>query len=234
MIYQLFYLLNFGLIISGFLVFSQKSADRRFALTLLRAILFLPLLSAEYFYFFFNFNINTVPLLLFSEGAFVLLWFCLAHRLHAASSTSRLKPYRLAIFEMIASCMLILAVGYNLLLKPSHVSTDYTNNDLSFSFNNPIVLFTVLQLIVMLIMVLRLEEFWKPLPLVRRWSFKYIVFGCSLVSGSYCMIASSRFLSQHFPADYLPLVAVLFLFAFACMLYAYVRQDIFRLKMLVS
>lgn len=233
MILILFYLLNICLILSGFLVFQQHSSDRRFALTLLRAILFFPLLAAEYLYFFIHFNAQTVPLIIFSEGAFVLLWFCLAHRLYIASSLKYFRPYRLAVFEMLAGLMLIGASIYSLFL-PHPTYGDYARNDLSYSFNNPIILFSVFQLIVMLLMILRLEQFWKPLPLVRRWSFKYIVFGCSLVSFAYVAIASSRFLEKRFLPDYLPLVSVILLFVFTSMIYAYARHDLFRLKMLVS
>ncbi len=232
MMIKIFYILNVFLMFSGFLVFFQKSPDCRFTLTLLRSILFFPLLSAQYVYFFFNSNDETLSLILFSEAIFMLLWFCMGHRLHIASSSSYFKPYRLAIFEMTINVLLLISLGFSLVNSTPFLG--FESSSLLFSFGNSIVLFTVFQLLVMLNMILRLEEFWKPLPLVRRWSFKYIVLGCSMVSFTYCIIGASRFLSLQFMPDYLLLTGVILLFAFASMLYAYIRHDLSDLEMIVS
>jgi len=227
-----FYLLNFGLFLSGLFTLRLKNANQVFSLTLLRTIILLPILSVEYIYFIIYFQSESFPLIFFSENLFALIWLSLSYQFYIVRAKATYKPIRFVFPELVVGIILVLITVY----YQFYSSTDLlikTNIDLTFLFISPISFFSVIQIAIMLVMIFHIEQFWKPLPLTIRWSYKYFAVGCVLVSLAFCLSFSQRFLYLRIVPDYLFLLSIVLLLAFICISFSVVRHRLLSRKIYI-
>jgi hypothetical protein len=170
----LFYVSNLLLLLSSLLVFRLKSVEQRFSLSLVQALLCLPILAAEYIYLAYHLEPPVVPLLLISESVFALLWFGMAYRLGRVTVTPAPES-RLSLFVQVFIGTVVTAlVGYCLIYPPAIRISD---QNLVFNLNGSVYFYAIFLLISVLAMAWRLERFWRTLEPARRWEYKFLVEG---------------------------------------------------------
>ena len=110
-----FYLINLALLLSALVGFRMRSSERQFSLSLLRALFGLPLLSGAYIYFAYDVRrYELVPLVLFSELVFALIWFFWAHRLYQATIKTTPESRWFPLLEVCMGGVILWAVWYAL------------------------------------------------------------------------------------------------------------------------
>ena len=231
MIIHLFYALNLLLLFSCLLVFRLKTGERRFSLSLVQALLGLLLLAGEYIYLAYHPEPYVVPVVLFSESVFALIWFNMAHRLRratvATAHESRLSSY----IEIFIGTVVVGLACYCLACRPV---VQVANEILTFDLYGPVYFYSIFILIAMLFGAWRLEQFWRALTPAHRWEYKFLIVGSFLVCGTLCWATSFRLTYLRFIPDHLFLLAALLLLAWSLMVYAVARHRLLNRKMFVS
>jgi putative PEP-CTERM system histidine kinase len=231
MVISLFYTLNLLLLFSCLLVFRLKTGERRFSLSLVQALLCLPLLAGEYIYLAYHLGPYVVPAVLFSESVFALIWFNMAHRLHratvATTTESRLSSY----IEISIWTVVVGLACYCLACRPV---VQVADEILTFDPYGPVYFYSIFILIATLFAAWRLEEFWRALTSAHRWEYKFLVVGSFLVCGALGWAASYRLTYLCLVPDHLFLLSALLLLAWSLMFYAVARHRLLNRKMFVS
>ncbi|MEE4354195.1 MAG: XrtA/PEP-CTERM system histidine kinase PrsK [Desulfatiglans sp.] len=223
--------LNLLLLISSFLLFRLKTNDRRLSLSLVQVLLALPLLAGEYLFLAYHLEPPTLPLLLFSEGVFVLLWSYMLFRLCLATMTT--------VQESIVSICVQILIGAALLgfaayCLSSGIPAEISNVGLVYNQYGLIYIFAFVLLIAVLMAVWRLEKFWRALEKTRRWEYKFLMVGSCLVSGALVWATSYRITYLALIPNHLLLLAALLFIAWIFILYAVSRHRLLNRKMFVS
>ena len=159
MLIHLFYTLNLLLLLSCLLVFRLKQGERRFSLSLVQALLGLPLLAGEYIYNAYHLESRAVPLLLFSESAFAFIWFYMAYRLDRITNATAFESRRFFFIQIFIGAAVVALAGYYLVYPPE---IRILGNILVFDLYGPVYFGAIFLLISMLVMAWRLENFWLP------------------------------------------------------------------------
>jgi|GEM_PF-994835 len=231
MLTHLFYALNLLLILSCFLAFRLKNRERRFSLSLVQSLIGLPLLAGQYFYLSYHPDAQAVPLLLFSENTFALIWFYLAHRISRATITttqeSRLSPFT----QIFIGTVVIALAGYFLISSPYSRVTDQT---LIFAHCGLVFFCAIFLLTSILASAWRLEQFWRTLGPARRWEYKFLVIGGYLVCGALGWATSYRLTYLRLIPNHFLLLAFLLLIAWFFVFYAVARHKLLNRKMFIS
>jgi len=226
-----FYLINLALLSSGLLGFRMRSSERQFSLSLLRALFGLPILSGVYIYFAYDMQSELVPLVLFSEMVFALIWFFWAHRLYQATIKTAPESRWFSVLEVFMGGVILWAVWYALSSPEFLLAVDgaFIIPSLGVGFFSAIFI-----LVANLYMAWRLEGFWRGLSSVQRWEHKYLVIGCYLVCGLNVWSTSYRLTYLGLVADHFLLLAPMLLLAWCLIIYAVARHRLLNRKIFVS
>jgi hypothetical protein len=228
---HLFYALNLLLLLSSLLLLRLKTAERRLSLSLVQALLYSPLLAGEYIYLYYHLEPQSVPLILFSESAFAVLWFYAAHRLCRVTVATDPESNLSCSIQILAGAAAIGLGAYCLVRQPDIRIADEI---LCFEPYGLVHLCALFLLLSVLAAAWRLEEFWRTLAPVRRWEYKFLVVGGYLVCGALGWATSYRLTYLRLVPDHFFLLAVLLLFAWFLMCYAVARHRLLNRKMFVS
>jgi putative PEP-CTERM system histidine kinase len=231
MIVYTFYVLNLLLLLSCVLALRLGADEQRLSLSLVQVLLGLLLLAGEYAYLFFHLETDVVPMVLFSESAFALLWFIMAHRLSRMSETMA-QESRLIILTQCIGALVLAVAGFCGICRP--VMQTFDGYLLSTHYYGPVYFYSIVLLISMLAAAWRLEVFWRSLASSRRWEYKFLVVGAYLVCGALGWAASYRLTYQRFISDHFLLLALLLLLAWLLMCYAVGRHRLLNRKMFIS
>ncbi len=231
MLIHIFYTLNLLLLFSCLLIFRLKTGERRVSLSVVQALLGLPLLAGEYLYLTYYQEQRIVLLLLFSESVFALVWFYMAHRLCRETVTTAIES-RLSLFIQIFIGIVVAApAGYCLICRPAIQISD---ERLIFDHYGLVYFCAIFLLVSMLGSAWHLEEFWRTLDKARRWEYKFLVVGGYLICGALGWAASYRITYLRLIPNHFLLLAVLLLLAWFLMCYAVARHRLLNRKMFIS
>lgn len=231
MLIPFFYILNVLILLSGLLALKKGSGERNFSLSLIQALLILPLIAIEYLYVASHWESRVIQLILFSDTVFIIIWFSLALRLGLATRSFNDDFRRHFLTEVLLGATLLLMTGY-FLLNSSLV--ELTETSLDFRIYGFVYFLTVLILIGALYAAWRLEQFWRPLSSARRWEYKFLVVGCYLVCGALAWSSSYRLTYLTILPEHLRLLAILLFFGWAMMSYAVFHYRLLNRKIFVS
>jgi len=231
MLIHLFYALNLLLLLSGLLAFRLASGERRFSLSLIQVLLGLPLLAGEYGALADHLEGEPLHVVLFSEYVFALLWFNMAFRLRratvAAASESRLH----VLLEILIGALLTVVAGYFLIFRSAAENTGAT---LAFPAYGPAYFLAIFILLTCFYGAWHLEQFWRGLNPAGRWEYKALVIGSFLVCAALAWAGSYRLTFLAIVPSHLQLLSVLFLLAWALMVYGVARHRLLNRKVFIS
>ena len=110
---QIFYALEFLLLLSCAIAPRLRSSERRVSLSLLQIQAALPLLAAQYFYAAHNIWAPDIYLLLFyTESLFMLFWLTMAIRFSMATEENRPESPLIIIAQLVTGAALTGLVLY--------------------------------------------------------------------------------------------------------------------------
>jgi len=231
MLIPLFYTLNLLLLLSGLLASRLASGERRFSLSLIQVLLGLPLLAGEYGALAPHLEGQAVHVLLFSEYVFALLWFFMTFRLRRATLATANESRLHSFLEILIGALLTGMAGYFLIFRPL---TEKPDAILVFPTYGPVYFLAVFILLSGFYGAWRLEQFWRGLNPARRWEYKTLVVGSFLVCGALAWASSYRLTFLDIVPKHLHLLAVLFLLAWALMVYGVARHRLLNRKIFIS
>jgi len=268
----LFLALNCVLLLSGLITLHLGSGDRQFSLALVRVLVGLPLLAAQYFYIahYFQtyiapdlqtptwllfkpeilpltpqlnmvyFQEKLIPLILFSETVFALLWFGIAYQLHNTLTTQSSQPRCPGLtrlcrqIEIWGGLPLIGILFWHHFDAFDQIETLIRTDAVVFPPYSPFFFTDLLLLLAMLFMAWRLENFWRCLGSKQRWEYKYFVIGGFLVCGALAWATSYRFMYHQLAMRHLWLLAAALMFGWALMVYATAHHRLLNRKIYIS
>ena len=231
MLIHFFYLLNILFFLIGLFGLRLNSGDRLFSLALIQVLLGLPLLAGEYFYLGYHLDATAVPVVLFSEVIFSLIWFSMARRLRAATAGTGDESRRHFLIEISAGTGVMAGAGY--FYSCCHVPR-ISDAVLIFHMYAPAYFSAVFILLTVLYAAWRLEQFWRALNTARRWEYKFLIVGSYLVCGTLAWGASYRLTYLTLAPRHLLLMAMLLLFGWTLTAYAVVHHRLLNRKIFVS
>lgn len=226
----LLYALNLCVLLSGLWAFRLSSSGTKFSLSLIQVMACLPLLAAQYFYMADNLQPQMMPLILFSENIFALIWAVTAYRLYDRSAADISLSRRLSFLGIVIGIAIAgIAVHsfFNRSVSDGKGSLFFQKYDIYFYCG-------IFLLLSMLVMVWRLEHFWRGLSPVNRWEYKFLVVGSFLVCGALTWAISYRITYFRFDSDHFLLLSALLMFSWFLIIYAVVRHRLLNRKLFVS
>jgi hypothetical protein len=231
MVINLFYLLNLSLLLTSLLALRRRQRQQQFSISLIITLAALPLLAAEYIWFSCHFYPSMVRLIFFSEGMVALSWSYMASRLRRATVETTREPVYFSLLWVICGGALLAVAVFIRAASPAMPGTD---DSLVFPLYGVIYLGSVVLLLSMLFMAWCLESFWRSLPPVGRWQYKYLVIESYLVCGSLGWAASYRLIFLRLVPQHVQLLALLLVLAWVLMGYATLRHRLLKRKIFVS
>jgi putative PEP-CTERM system histidine kinase len=225
------YIINFILLVSCLLIFLFRSGERQFTLSLVRALVGLPLLAGEYFYLAYNFEPNAAHVVLFSEGVFALIWIFMAQRLSRTNIEKVAEPRSFSLAEIAAGAILGGLAAYSLINPPLIFLSQYF---LFFDHYGMVYCHALFVLATMVFMAWRMEGFWRGLSTVHRWEYKFLVVGSYLVCGAMIWAASYRVAYLRLIPDHFILLGVLLSIGWGLMIYAVAAHRLLNRKIFIS
>jgi putative PEP-CTERM system histidine kinase len=231
MLIPLFYTLNTLLLLSGLLVFRPATGERRFSLSLIQVLLGLPLLAGEYGTLAPHLEGQAVHLVLFSEYVFALLWFFMAFRLRRVTVAAANASHLHFFLEILIATLLTGTAVYFLVFGPVAERSDAI---LVFPDYGPVYFLAIFSLLAGFYAAWRLEAFWRGLDVARRREYKTLVVGSFLACGAMVWAASYRLTFLDIVPEHLRLLAVLFLLAWALMVYGVTGYRLLNRKIYIS
>jgi len=230
MVIILFYILNFILLVSCLFVFRFKSAERRFTLSLVRALAGLPLLIGEYFYLAYEFEPNAAHVVIFSECVFAIIWIFMAQRISRTNIEEADEP-KLSLAEIAAGATLGVLTTYSLINPPViFLSQEF----LVFDHYGTLYFYALFLLTSMVFMAWRMEGFWRGLSSVHRWEYKFLVVGSYLICGTMVWAASYRVAYLRLISDQFILLGILLSIGWGSMIYAVFAHRLLNRKIFIS
>ncbi|MDY6973046.1 MAG: XrtA/PEP-CTERM system histidine kinase PrsK [Thermodesulfobacteriota bacterium] len=229
---QILCALNLLLLLSCLLIFQLKSDERRLSLSLVQALLSLPLLAGVYILIAYHMTSPAVHLLLFSESVFGLIWFYMAHRLCRSTVTAVQESSRSFFIQISVGIAVLGLAAYFLVSRPA--IWILSDNSLAFDLYGPVFFCALFLLISVLAAAWRFERFWRMLEPVHRWEYKFLVVGSYLVCGAFGWATSYRLTYQRLVSNHFSLLAALMLIAWLLISYAMVRHRLLNRRMFIS
>ena len=231
MITQIFYILNFLLLFSCVFILFLKSNKQLYSFSLIQILFCVPLLSGVYFYFAYNMVTDAVPLLVFSENIFALIWFYAIYRISRSARTEgREHLYSLFIQLFIGLILLIFAGYYSFFYIPARVS----DTVFGFGYYGVIYCTTFILLLSIFAAAWNVEKLWHSIESIHRWGYKFFIIGSYLICGSVGWMASYRITYQKFIPNHFYLLAILLFTGWVFILYSVVRYRLLNRKMFIS
>lgn len=231
MVLFVFYGLNCLLLLSGLLVFSMPSENRRFSLGIGQFIIALPLLAAEYLYLRYNLELAVVRLVFFSEIVFALVWVSMS--LYLSRAVNRDQTVSPASYFIEYSIGIIIAVVSFFLLEGGEVVGVFDDR-LAFYLYNPLFFVCTLLLLGMLFGGYRLEEFYRGLAASQRREFNFYLMGSCIVGGTLIWSVSYRLTYLFLNPKHLTLLSILLFISWLLVLYAVVHHRLLSKKTFIS
>lgn len=226
-----YYILNGVLLASAFLGFRLKGNEKRFSVWLLRALMMIPLLAAEYFCMVHFPDPALVGILGFSECLFALIWMGAAFWMHqAAESIREAKGLVIGIEILVGFGLLILTVFYSIWPNAALGADGAIHFQRGYLFLGS----HLFLLVSMVFMAWRLETFWRILTPAQRWGYKFLVAGSYLVCGALGWAVSYRLTYHTMAKDHVHLLGWLLLISWTMMMYAVARHRLLNRKLFIS
>ncbi len=226
----LFYIADMVLLLSGLLVFRLRNSDSKFSLSLVQIMFCLPIMAAQYFLMADNLQHQTIPLILFSENIFSLIWCITAYRLYYTANKNIL-PSRCFPILGIALGIAVVAITVFSFFKGN---ITYGKDGIFFSKYSIYFYSGIFLLLSIFLMVWSLEHFWRGLSPVNRWEYKFFVIGAYLVCGALTWKVSHRLIYLSLNSDHFLLLSALVLFGWILITYAVARHRLLNRKLFVS
>ncbi len=232
MLNHFFYGMNLSLVLACLLGLRLAGGERRVSLSLLQVLLLLPLLVGEYLHLSSLLEPSAITLLFFSENVAALLLFSLAWRL-SRSTTSPAPEPAWVIPLQVATGLLFFALSCY--CRSCQADIRFAGVDQVVAGHYGPLYYHALALLVMVLAAAwRLEIFWRSLPPVHRWEYKYLLVGAVLLCGSLGWAASYRLTYQRLVLPHLLLLAVLVFAAWLFVLYATAHHRLLNRKLFIS
>lgn len=228
---ELFYILNLILLGSCVINFRVHTVGRQFTVSLIRAFTGLLLLMGGISYFYYDFEPKTAFVVIFSEAVLSLIWLFWALRLHGEKVATEGRWRLLPRMEISAAFILAVLGGY-FILRPFPIFLERSR--LVFPLYGPVYFYALFTLGAMLYMAWRMEGFWRGLPAVYRWEYKFLVVGSYMICGTMVLAASYRVTYLRIVADHLILLGIILLIGWGLMVYAAFRHRLLNRMMFVS
>ena len=226
-----FYIINFVLLASCLLIFLFRSGERQFTLSLVRALIGLPILAGEYIYLAYNFELQAAQAVLFSEAIFSLIWIFMAQRLSRANIENISESWMFSAAEILAGGILGALAAY-FLINPLDL---FLGRDLmSFDHYGMVYFHGLFLLASMVFMAWRMEGFWRGLASVHRWEYKFLTVGSYLICGIMIWAASYRIAYLRFFPDHFTLLGAVIFISWGLMVYAVARHRLLNRKIFIS
>ena len=219
------------LLFSCFIPFFLKSNKQLYSFSLIQILLNLPILAGVYFYCARHMVPQNLPLLLFSENIFALIWLYAAHRISRSIITT-VQESRFSFFiQICAGTIALLAAVYSFFY---HSVSRESINILLFDNYGIVYFCTLFLLLSILSAAWNMEKLWWALTPARRWEYKFLLIGFSLICGSIVWSTSYRLTYERFISTHFTLLAILILIAWSFILYAIVRHRLLNRKIFIS
>ncbi|GBC61909.1 PEP-CTERM system histidine kinase PrsK [Desulfonema ishimotonii] len=231
MLIYFFYLFNIFLLFSDFRAIRLEGRERRFYLSLVCALLALPLLAGEYFYLTTSLRPEMIPLIFFSESVFAVIWLSASYWLNQVATAQLFSVRRFFVFKVTGSLGAgLIAVCANI-YHPGIIG----KNGMMISPDCPVMFATnMLVMVSVVVMAWNLEIFWRRLSPKQRWEYKFLVAGCFLTCGTYGWAISYRMTYYRLNREHLHLLSALLVFACGLAFYAMIRHRLLNRKFFIS
>lgn len=219
------------LVLSCLAAFWIKNRERLVTLSLLQALVALPLLAGVYLVFSGQKSEpQMVQALLFWEGLFGVVWVGLAFRLGRVSGPDS-APRGFAIVQCMVGAFFITMLAYSQALVPA---VEWTEMGLAVTHYGQAYFYALFMLLAVLFSAWQMESFWRTLEPARRWAYKFLVIGGFMVCAALGWASSYRLTYGLLVADHFHLLAVLLVVAWAFMGYAVARHKLLNRKIFIS
>ena len=233
MLINLFVLLNFSLLAGSFFAIRMLEVNRKFSLAIVQALLFLPLLTAEYLSIILEFipAPEGVAVFFVSQSLFLVIWSTAAYRMRETVFSGYLESSALLKSLHVAVVVLILAVALFQVVRPGF---SIIQDEIRISQFGSLYLASLLCIVVMLFMAWQLEAFWRQLPKSRSREYELLVVGGMIVSVVQGGVASYLVTYLEVTKDILFLQAAFLLVAWILLLIGVLRYRLLSRKLFVS
>lgn len=227
----LIYALNFALLSSCLLDPWCRSAEQRFSIGIVRALLAILLLGLVQLYFSTTVPASLVAPLFFSENvlAFILLLLMLNLQPVMVPAAEGARLYRAGPWAVAGGGLII---GGIWIFHPPVFQITATT--LTFPHFGQLFVSSLFVLASVLIMAWRLEILWRSLDRQTRLPYKYLVLGFFLIIGSLGWSTSFRLTYLRLNSDHLMLLAILLLLAWLLSLYAVADSRLLNRRIFIS
>ena len=227
----LIYALNFGLLISCIADLWCRTAEQRFSVGIIRALLAIPLLAMVQLYFSTVMSARLVASVFFSENVLALVLLLLAFHLKTITAASVEAPrlYRTCPLAITSAGLII---GCIWIFHPPVYQI--TADSLAFLHFGQLYISSLFVLVSVLIMAWRLEVLWRSLDRKSRLPYKYLMLGFFLIIGSLGWSTSFRLTYLRLNADHLLLLSILLLLAWLLSLHAVAGSRLLNRRIFIS
>lgn len=226
-----YYVLNVALLLSAISGFQLKGNEKRFSVWLLRSLMIIPLLAAEYFHMVYLPDPAMLRLLALTECLFALIWIATAFWMHQAAESIREARSMAIGAEIIAGLALLGVTLFSGIWPNASLGAD---GAIHFERGHLFLGAHLFLLVSMVIMAWRLETFWRILTPTQRWGYKFLVVGSYLTCGALGWAVSYRLTYHTMARDHIHLLAWLMIISWAMMMYAVARHRLLNRKLFIS
>jgi putative PEP-CTERM system histidine kinase len=223
--------LNILLLLSALVNFRLTATEKLLSLSLVRSLLCLPLLAAQYLYLSYDFLPETATVILFSENVFGIVWLFTAVRFYTLISSLQEEHKLITSLEIVLGAIAVVAAFFYTGTGELRQGDDGT---MIFQQYGPVFVYAIFALVVMILMAWRLEAFWRSLPQARRWEYKFLVVAGYLICIAMIWAASFRITYLQLVRDHMLLLGLVLIIAWGMMLYAVARHRLLNRKLFVS
>lgn len=225
------YILNLPLLVGGLLSFRLKSDERELAFSVVRSLACLPVLIAAYVHFGHTPTASVLCLVISSEVLLSCTWLFMSLRLYRVASDSGVWVTRCSYGEALTMLSLLACFALLGFHPPDvHAGKDF----LSFDLGGGIYVASLVVIVGMLTTAWRMEAFWRMLPSISKWEYKFFLVGSYVVCGAMIWTASYRVTYLKVSADHVALLAFLLMSAWIVVCYAVARHRLLNRRIFVS
>lgn len=228
---QVFFVINFAVLISVVSDLRTKEADRLFFIGIVRILFVLPLLTGSYFIAYSISDQYVHPVFFNSENVFSLLWFVLAYRLYRVTSSSDKNIIAFRLLFLVCSVVVMVTAVY-VYFYPLPVAI--VDGVLVFSHYGMIYCSALFLLAAVLLLAWQLEAFWRSCEVDEKWRYKYLMLGFVLVCAMLGWSSSYRLTFLRLPREHLLLLPITLAIALLLMVYSLAKHRLLNRKLFVS
>ncbi len=218
----------FAILLSMALDFRANTADRLLSFCIVRVLFYLPVFSITYLFLYFRFD--SFAFYHVENGFFLLLMF-FSYRLFQVTTAveERLMIFGVLFFSGLA------AVTTTAVFALRNTGAGVLVEDaLRFSHFGIVYFSTIFQLMSVLLLVWRLESFWRSLDSGEKWRYKYMMIGLALIGAVFGFELAYRLTYLQLSQDHLMLLAIVLSVAFVFIAYATAKHRLLNRKMFIS